>query len=216
MSKLSPEILVSAINDIIKNANENKRKFTETVELQIGLKNYDLTREKKIAGTIVCPNVTKPKITYIVVGDQKHLDECKEKNIECIDSDGLTKFKKNKKVVKKWAKKYDVILASDSLIRQIPRLVGPQLNKMGKFPTPVSHDTPIENKIAEIQRTVKLQMKKVLCLCVAVGHIGLTPDQLSANITLVINTLISLLKKGWQNIKSLTIKSTMGPPQKIY
>jgi large subunit ribosomal protein L10Ae len=36
---------------------------------------------------------------------------------------------KNKKLVKKLAKKYDAFLASEALIKQIPRLLGPGLSK---------------------------------------------------------------------------------------
>ena len=38
------------------------------------------------------------------------------------------------------AKKYDAFLASDSLIRQIPRILGPGINKAGKFPTSLTHN----------------------------------------------------------------------------
>ena len=37
-----------------------------------------------------------------------------------------------KKKVKGMAKKYDAFLASDTLIKQIPRLLGPGLNKVGE------------------------------------------------------------------------------------
>ena len=59
-------------------------------------------------------------------------------------------------------------------------------------------------------------MKKSLCLGVCVGHVNMTPDELAANLTLSINFLVSLLKKNWQNIRTLYLKSTMGPPQRIY
>jgi len=217
MSKLSQENLGSAVNEILKYALETrKRKFTETVELQIGLKNYDPSREKRFAGSVVLPFQCKAKLKVMVIGDQKHVDECNTVGLEVIDSEGLKKFKKDKKKVKKWAQGYDLFLASDSLIRQIPRLLGPQLNKMGKFPSPCSHDQPLKAKIDELQHTVKFQMKKVLCLGVAVGNVSLTKDQLLQNITLSVNTLIGLLKKGWQNVRSLNIKSTMGPVQRIY
>jgi ribosomal protein L1 len=40
-----------------------------------------------------------------------------------------TRLNKNKKLVKKLAKKYDAFLASETLIKQIPRLLGPGLSK---------------------------------------------------------------------------------------
>lgn len=36
------------------------------------------------------------------------------------------------------AQQYHAFLASDSVIKQIPRLLGPGLNKAGKFPTPIN------------------------------------------------------------------------------
>ena len=47
-------------------------------------------------------------------------------------SQDLKKLNKNKKLIKKLARKYDAFIASDSLIKQIPRLLGPGLSK-GKF-----------------------------------------------------------------------------------
>jgi len=46
-----------------------------------------------------------------------------------MSADDLKKLNKNKKLIKKLARKYDAFLASDSLIKQIPRLLGPGLSK---------------------------------------------------------------------------------------
>jgi large subunit ribosomal protein L10Ae len=46
-----------------------------------------------------------------------------------MSADDLKKLNKNKKLIKKLAQKYDAFLASDSLIKQIPRLLGPGLSK---------------------------------------------------------------------------------------
>lgn len=59
------------------------------------------------------------------------------------------------------AKKYDAFLASESLIKQIPRLLGPGLNKAGKFPGLLSHQESMVGKIDEVKATIKFQMKKV-------------------------------------------------------
>lgn len=114
------------------------------------------------------------------------------------------------------AKQYNAFLASESVIRLIPRLLGPGLNKAGKFPLLLNHSDDMEAKIQELKCTVKFQLKKVLCLAVAVGNVEQSPEQLQANITLTVNFLVSLLKKNWQNVRSLYIKSTMGKPHRIY
>src|SRR5258708_2511683 len=93
--------------------------------------------------------------------------------------DGGYRLNKNKKLVKKLAKKYDAFLASEALIKQIPRLLGPGLSKGialflfwcqdrltsrlgGKFPTPISHSEDLSNKLTEVRSTIKFQLKKVL------------------------------------------------------
>ena len=59
------------------------------------------------------------------------------------------------------AKKYDAFLASDSLIKQIPRILGPGLSKAGKFPTLLTHSESMVNKVEEVRATIRFQMKKV-------------------------------------------------------
>lgn len=59
------------------------------------------------------------------------------------------------------AKKYDAFLASESLIKQIPRILGPGLNKAGKFPSLLTHNENMVAKVDEVKSTIKFQMKKV-------------------------------------------------------
>merc|ERR1712024_195297 len=193
-----------------------KRNFMETVDLQIGLKNYDPQKDKRFSGTVKLKHVPRPKFKVCVLGDQQHCDEAKSKNIPSMSADDLKKLNKNKKEVKKLAKKYDAFLASESLIKQIPRLLGPGLNKAGKFPALLTHNDNMEAKVVDLKLTIKFQMKKVLCLNVAVGNVAMSDDELVFNIHLSINFLVSLLKKHWQNVRSLYIKSTMGPAIRLY
>ncbi|KHJ85828.1 ribosomal protein, L1P family [Oesophagostomum dentatum] len=161
-------------------------------------------------------SIPRPAMKVCVFGDQHHLDEANANGIPCMSADDLKKLNKNKKLIKKLAKSYDAFLASESLIKQIPRIIGPGLNKAGKFPSVVTHAEPLATKVEETKATIKFQMKKVLCLSVAVGHVEMTQEELVSNISLSINFLVSLLKKNWQNVRSLNIKSTMGKPQRLY
>ena len=179
----------------------------------------------------------RQKFKVCLLGDQQHCDEAKAKGIDFMSADDLKKLNKDKKKVKALAKKYDAFLASDTLIKQIPRLLGPGLNKVrtylyfllnislytsfslfqaGKFPTLVTHNDNLEQKALDLKSTIKFQMKKVLCLSVAVGNVEMGEEELVQNIHLAMNFLVSLLKKHWQNVKSLHIKSTMGPVQRLY
>ena len=117
-----------------------------------------------------------------------------------MDVESLKKLNKNKKLVKKLAKKYHAFLASESVIKQIPRLLGPGLNKAGKFPTLVSHQESLEGKVNETKATVKFQLKKVLCMGVAVGNLSMEEKQIFQNVQMSVNFLVSLLKKNWQNV----------------
>jgi large subunit ribosomal protein L10Ae len=201
---------------MLESSQQKKRKFLETVELQIVLKNYDPQKDKRFSGTVKLRHIPRPKMKICVLGDASHCDEAKAAGIPCMDADALKKLNKDKKLVKKLAKKYDAFLASDSLIKQIPRLLGPGLSKAGKFPSLVTHSESLKQKVDEVKATIRFQMKKVLCLAVAIGNISMSEDELASNITLGINFLVSLLKKNWQNVKALYIKSTMGPAQQLY
>ncbi|PKI37607.1 hypothetical protein CRG98_042031 [Punica granatum] len=46
---------------------------------------------------------------------------------------------------------------------------------------------------------VKFQLKKVLCMGVAVGNVSMEEKQIFQNFQMSVNFLVSLLKKNWQN-----------------
>ncbi|CAO3683977.1 unnamed protein product [Umbelopsis ramanniana] len=215
-SKVSVSAVRESVRAVLAQSEEKKRNFVETIELQIGLKNYNPQRDKRFSGTIKLPNVPRPKMSVCVLGDAFHCNQAKAAGMEFQSVEDLKKLNKNKKLIKKLAKKYDAFVASEALIKQIPRLLGPGLHKVGKFPTPVTHNDDLTAKADEIRATIKFQLKKVLCLGIAVAHVNMTEEQSVANIMLAINFLVSLLKKNWQNVKSLYIKSSMGKPERLY
>ncbi|KAG6766899.1 hypothetical protein POTOM_028076 [Populus tomentosa] len=159
-----------------------------------------------------------------MLGDAQHVEEATSIGLQWMDVEALKKLNKNKKLVKKLSKQYHAFLASESVIKQIPRLLGPGLNKAGKFiwsihrkfPTLVTHQESLESKVNEIKATVKFQLKKVLCMGVAVGNCDMEDKQIFQNVQMSVNFLVSLLKKNWQNVKSLHLKSTMGTPVRLY
>eukprot|EP01018_Ginkgo_biloba_P011746 Gb_13744 [translate_table: standard] len=209
--KLQSDVLREAISQIMGDSREKKRKFTETIELQIGLKNYDPQKDKRFSGSVKLPHIPRPKMKVCMLGDAQHVEEADKIGLDYMDVEGLKKMNKNKKLVKKLAKKYHAFLASEAIIKQIPRLLGPGLNKAGKFPTLVSHQESLEAKVNETKAMVKFQLKKVLCMGVAVGNCGMEEKQVFQNVQMSVNFLVSLLKKNWQNVsKVLVLKEYHG------
>jgi len=228
MSKLNSELLSSSIEQMLKfsegetinykgtEIKGKKRKFTESIELQITLKNYDPQRDKRFSGTFRLPIVPKINSSCCVLGNQKHCEKADQIGVDKMTIDDLKKFNKNKKLIKKFAKKYDNFLASATLIKQIPRILGPGLTKAGKFPSLLDENDNLQEKIETVKATIKFQMKKVMCMSLAVANVTMAQNDIALNVQLAVNFLVSLLKKNWQNVKVLYIKTTMGPPMQIF
>ena len=151
-----------------------------------------------------------------VIGDAAHNDEAKKLGIDIIDQDGLKNFNKVNKDIKKWAKKYQVLQCTDTIVKNLNKLLGNILNRIDKFPIAITHKEALEKKVTEIKSIIKFQLKKVLTLNMAIGNAKMTEGQLRQNIGMSANFLVSLLKKGWQNIKGIHIKTTMGKAYKVF
>jgi large subunit ribosomal protein L10Ae len=218
MSKISSETVEEALKTILKLSTEKKRNFVETIDLQVGLKNYDPVKEKRFSGVIKLPSIPRERFSVCVLGTDKDCDDAKANNVPFMTVADLTKLNKNKKLVKKLAASHGAFLASASLIRKIPRLLGPGLNKAGKFPTVISTGENMQTNVDNLKKSVRFQLKskKTICLGVAVGNVTLSVEENKQNVLLAINFLVSLLPKNWQQVKRLYIKSTMGPAQRIF
>ena len=129
-SKLSVSSVRGSVKELLAASNgDDRRNFVETIELQIGLKNYDPQRDKRFSGTVKLPNVPRPRMSICILADAADIDRAKQIDLEYKSVDDLKKLNKNKKLVKKLAKQYDAFLAYEALIKQIPRLLGPGLSK---------------------------------------------------------------------------------------
>ncbi|KAL4283185.1 hypothetical protein GQ457_16G022260 [Hibiscus cannabinus] len=86
---------------------------------------------------------------------------------------GATRRCHFKKLVKNLAKKYHTFLAPESVIKQIPRLLGHGLNKA-------------ESKVNETKAMVRFQVKKLICMGVDVGNVTMEEKQIFQNVQMSI------------------------------
>ena len=67
-SKITRDSLFECVNDILEKSKSKKRHFLETVELQVGLKNYDPQRDKRFSGTVKLKNIPRPRFKICILG----------------------------------------------------------------------------------------------------------------------------------------------------
>merc|ERR1719188_1876501 len=121
MSKISAEDLSRQVKELLEYSLETKkRKFVETIELQFTLKNYDPSKDKRFTGSIALPNVPRPKLKVCLLATEKDAERAKEAGLDYKSEAEMKTWKKNKKIVKKFARSYNAFLCSSTIIRRIP------------------------------------------------------------------------------------------------
>lgn len=186
------------------------RKFPETVELQIVLKNYNAAKEKKIAADIDLPNLVKRKLKVVCIVNDVDKDQCLKDKLEHVDLEFFKKFNNDNKQIKKWARSYDILLVSSAINKNLTKLVGKALTSVQRLPVLIPEGANIKNRIDVLHQTARFKVKGVTWANVAVAQNDQTPEQIRANIVKAMNFFASLLPKTWQNIKKAGIKTTMG------
>ena len=135
-----------------------------------------------------------------------HNDQAKALGLAHVSVDDIKKFNKDAKLIKKWARGYDILIVTDTLSRTVTKMIGRYVTSIGKLPVPIGENENLEAKIEELHRTIRFRVKKFPWLAQSVGIDTLSEDELRQNVTKSLNFLASLLPKGWQNIKAVTIK----------
>lgn len=196
-------------------AKSKPRKFPQTVELQISLRNYNAKKEKKLAADIDLPNQVKRKLKLICIVNDIDRDQCIKNNIDFVDMDYFKKFNNDLKLIKKWARSYDMILVSSALNKNLTKTIGKPLTSVQRLPIIIPEGGSIKQKIEQLHNTARFKIKGVTWINTAVAQEAQTPEQIRANIVKSLNFLASILPKGWQNIRKIGIKSTMGKHVKL-
>eukprot|EP01119_Soliformovum_irregulare_P004189 TRINITY_DN1519_c0_g2_i2.p1 TRINITY_DN1519_c0_g2~~TRINITY_DN1519_c0_g2_i2.p1 ORF type:complete len:256 (-),score=38.58 TRINITY_DN1519_c0_g2_i2:3-770(-) len=171
------------------------------------LRDLDVTRCKRFSIRGSLPHIHSPRQRIIVF---KNADP----NVEILDSTSMLSFRKSRKRIKKFLTKKCVTIADHQMIRRVPRLLGPQPNKMGKFPS-LFDISDIHEAIDSCRRNCQWRLKRDLTLSAIVGHSDMSSIQLFENVQAAIE-LLSPVLQNWQKLQSLVLKSSMGHPYFIF
>jgi len=210
---------LKSIKEAVIEAKEKskKRKFKQSIELLLSLQDLDLQRpENRINELIELPNLQdKPvKVCVIASGDLalKAKRAGAEKVIEKAELDALLKDKKTAKAL---AREYNVFIAEAPLMPLVGRALGFALGPRGRMPTPVPPTAQIETVIGRQRKSIRVNVRSLLNVQCRIGTEDMPDDKVAENIQAILNRLREKLTKGARNIRSVYVKTTMGPPVKM-
>src|SRR3989344_3312169 len=196
-----------------------KRKFNQTVDIVITLKDLNFKKPEENIDTFVTLPHTRgkqPKICAFVGPDLA--DKAKVFDKVVVQKE-FAKFE-DQKLANQLASGYDVFIAQANLMGQIATYFGKILGPRGKMPNPkggavVPPTANLEALKVKFSKTVRLQTKKELNVQAPVGREDMKDEDIADNAMAVYNAMITALPQDTANIKEVYVKFTMGPSIKL-
>ncbi len=207
--------IVDAVKTAIEKAPE--RKFSESVDITVNLKNIDMAQPKnRIDETILLPHGTGRKVGIAVIGKGDITTQAREAGVDLvIGPEEIERLGGAPREARSVASAYRFFLAETSVMPQVGRYLGPRLGPRGRMPTPIPSGTDIKPMVERLRNSVKIRTKDKKTFHVKVGSTGMPPEQIAENIDAVMRRVESVLEQGSMNIRSVYVKTTMGPAERL-
>ena len=206
------------INQAIKDALSNapKRKFVESVDITFTIKDVDLKNPtNRIKEEIRLPSGRGRELKIAMFAASEAATKAKAAGLTVFSPQDIEDFGGNKGKAKKVANSYDFFLSEVPHMGLIGRYLGVVLGPRGKMPRPVPPTLDPGIIAAGLKSTVVVKSGDKTTFHVPIGTANQSEEELYANAMEIYNRVISKLERGIGNIRSLYIKTTMGPAQQI-
>lgn len=194
-----------------------KRNFDESIDLAINLRNLDMSQpQNRIDEEIVLPfGLGKPvKIAIFAKGETAQ--KAKAAGVDqVIEPETIAALGEDKMKTKELADVYNVFISEAAYMPAIGKSLGQVLGPRGKMPIPLTPDKDVTQIIARLRNSIKVRSKDKLTFHIPIGRRNMNPEQIAENVETVISRLEHKLEKGTQNIRSIYVKTTMGPAVKV-
>jgi large subunit ribosomal protein L1 len=153
------------------------------------------------------------KIAMFAAGEAA--TKAKSAGITVFTPQEIEDFGSKKGKAKKMANSFDFFLSEVPHMGLVGRYLGVVLGPRGKMPRPVPPTLDPSIIATGLQSTVVVKSGDKMTFHAAIGTAKQSQEELSANAMEIYNRVISKLERGIGNIRSLYIKTSMGPAQNI-
>jgi len=209
---------VEVVTEALSKATERKeRKFSETVELSVNLKDLDLTVPKnRLEDEVPLPKGRGRTVKVAVFGSPELCQKMRGVADLVVPANELDEFAKDKKNVKKVVSDVDFFLAEATLMPTIGKRLGVVLGPRGKMPRPVPPGSDPTNLVNALKRSIRIRSKGNRTFHAPVGTRGMKPEEIALNVDAVLARIVGKLERGRTNIESVYVKTTMGPAVRLW
>ncbi len=191
-----------------------ERKFTETVEVAVNLKDLDLSVPKnRLEEEVPLPNGRGRPARVAVIGSAELLQKVRNVADVTVAGQELDDFVKG---ARKAVDTIDFFLAEAPLMPTIGKRLGVVLGPRGKMPRPVAPGTDPSNLIRALQRSVRIRSKGNRTFHAPVGTRAMKPEDIAGNVDAVLARITGKLERGRSNIESVYVKTSMGPAVRLW
>ncbi len=206
------------IQEAIKNAIEGapERKFVESLDMAFTIKDVDLKNpNNRIQEEIRLPAGRGKQIKIAMFAASDAAKKANDAGIHVIDPSEIEELGKNKGKAKKIANSFDFFLSEVPHMGLIGRYLGVVLGPRGKMPRPVPPVVDPAAIAAGLQSTTVVKSRDKVTFQASFGTLAQSEDELLKNAMEVYTRVTSRLERGVGNIRSLNIKTTMGPATRV-
>ena len=198
-------------------AKAGERKFSETIEISVNLKDLDLSVPKnRLEDEIPLPNGRGKTVKVGVFGSPELCQKVRGVADVVIASNQLDDFAKDKRSAKKAVNGIDFFLAEAPLMPTIGKRLGVVLGPRGKMPRPVPPGSDPSNLVNALKRSIRVRSKGNRTFHAPVGTRRMPPQEIAQNVDAVLHRIVGKLERGRTNIDSVYVKTSMGPAVRLW
>jgi large subunit ribosomal protein L1 len=207
---------IEAVEKALEESKKLNRKFKQTIDLAVTLKNVDLNESKnRIDEEIILPNGRGKESKIAIFASGELALKAKGKVDLIVKPEEIEDLSGDKKKFKKIVDDYDFFIAEAPLMPTIGKTLGVILGPRGKMPKPVPPQIDITGIVKNLRNTVILRSKANKTFHTIAGKEEMDKEKIAENIDAIIKRLESKLERGRMNISSVYVKTTMGPSVRI-
>ena len=210
---MKKEDFLHALQNLKKGSK--KRKFNQTVELIINLKEVD--KKFNLDAYVHMPHNTGKgtKVCAIVDSLASQAKEIVDKVITKEELGSLSP-----KDISTIAKDYDVFISEASLMGQLATVLGRTLGPLGKMPNPKAGGVilpggDLKASVEKFKSNLRLRNKSEAIVKVTLGKEDFEDEKLVDNAFVVYDSVIHALPHNERNVKDIVLKFTMSKPVRV-